>query len=123
MFMNLNLVINVIHGFNFFKIGHFLRELSTFGHFGVKNDVIGQTIGKVVKKLFSKFFGKSISVRLIGMNLVKNVVNGANLVKICILFFLYFLVKIPIQWVFSKIIVDCTPSSHFFWPKLYFSKP
>ena len=54
--MELNLVTNVINGLNFFKIGHFLRELSKFGHFGVKNDVIGQKLGEVVKKISLKFW-------------------------------------------------------------------
>ena len=47
-----------------------------------QNDVIGQNLGEVVKTNFHKKFRKIISVRFMVIKLVKNVINGVNLVKI-----------------------------------------
>ncbi len=66
-------------------------------------------------------------VRFIELTLVKNVINGVNLVKICILwcflvFFLYFLVKIPIHRLIYTNIVTKPPSFHIFDQNQYFSE-
>ena len=47
-----------------------------------QNDVIGPNLGEVVNKVLLLKFGKIISVRFINITLVKNVMNGVNLVKI-----------------------------------------
>ena len=48
-----------------------------FCHFVGKKDIIGQNLGKVVK-ILSQRVSKSISVRTIYRNVVKNVLNGGQ---------------------------------------------
>ena len=51
------------------------------GSFWGQNGASGQNLGKVFKKFFLKMFLKIISVRFMEINLVKNVINGVNLVN------------------------------------------
>ena len=80
----------------------FLVKMVKIWPFGGQKCRHRSKIGEIGEKNFSLKFCKSISVKFMGMNLVKNVINGANLVKTGILwcfvaFFLYFLVKIAIH--------------------------
>ena len=87
-FINLTVIKNVIKGFNLVNIAHFKSKhlifwwkWSKLGYFWGKNEVISQNLWKVVKKFSSKFL-KIISVRFVDINLVKNVINWVNSVKI-----------------------------------------
>ena len=73
--MDRNLVKNVINGVNLVKIGHFWSKWSKLGHFGGKNDIICRHLGKCVKYLWT-------NIRFMDINVVKNLINGVNLVKI-----------------------------------------
>ena len=77
-----NLVKYVINGANLVKIDHFWWKLSKSGHFGIFWAPKRRHMSKS-GEFFSLTFSKIISVRFMYINLVKNVINVINLVKIC----------------------------------------
>ena len=81
-FMDIYLVENVINGVNLAKIGHFWWKWSNLGHFWGKNDVISQNLGIGLKEILLYMFLIIILVNFMDIYLVKNDINGVNLVKI-----------------------------------------
>ena len=66
MFMDRNLVKNVINGLNLVKIGHFWLKWSNLGYFGDQNDVIGPHFRVGRKYFFLKTVSNVILVGFIG---------------------------------------------------------
>ena len=79
--MDINLVKNVINEINLDKIGHFGENGQNWVILGVKMTSYIKIWGKWSNNFPSKFL-KIFSVRFMDINLVKNVINGVNLVKI-----------------------------------------
>ena len=83
-FIDKNLVKNVINGSNLVKIGHFWWKWSKLVHFGI---IWGSKCRHMSKFLESSPIILSLQVsknyfRFMDLNVVKNAINGGNLVKI-----------------------------------------
>ena len=104
------------------SVWSFLVRIVKIWSFWGKNDVIDQNLEKLGKIILYNFL-KSISIRLMGMNFVKNVINWVNLLKICILWCFSYISQLKSLYQFYKNIVNYPCSTTFQRSNQDFSKP